>query len=271
MPGFQRRNKMSIDRIKAIILQEIYITRHSLEVIIDLPYFSLLTLFVNGLIFFFVSKNSSSTFGNYLILGMLFWDIIRVTQYTVTVGSLWNIWSRNLSNMFIAPLSIKEYIFSHMLSGLLKSIFIFLSISFLALWMFKFNVFSIGLPNIFLFFINLTLFAWSFGIILLGIIFKFGTRVQALAWGLVFIIQPLTAPYFPVAILPEPLKIIAYSLPPTYVFEAAREALTKTSINWEFTLKAFGLNILYFAFAIWFFGLMFKKSKETGQFARNEG
>ena len=112
-----------------------------------------------------------------------------------------------------------------------------------------------------LFFINLTLFAWSVGIFILAFIFRYGTRIQALAWGLVFLFQPLTAAFFPVSVLPPPLQTIAYFFPPTFVFEAARAGLTDPTINWHMTGIAFGENIVYFAFSLWFFNLMFTKAK----------
>lgn len=262
---------MSFERIKAVLVQEWFISKQSLEVIIDLPYFSILALIINGFIFFFLTGEVNSSAASYIILGTLFWDIIRVTQYSVTVGSLWNIWSRNFSNMFISPLSIKEYMFAQMLSGLFKSIFIFILISLLALTLFKFNIFALGVINLVMFFINLTLFAWAFGLVLLGIILRFGTRIQALAWGLIFVVQPLTATFFPVRVLPKALQVISLTLPPTYVFEAARASILNGSVNWNYILIALSLNIIYLIIAIWLLNNMFNKSKETGQFARNEG
>jgi ABC-2 type transport system permease protein len=82
--------------------------------------------------------------------------------------------------------------------------------------------------------------------------------------------QPLTAAFYPVSVLPEPLRTIAYFLSPTYVFEAARFTLANHSIEWNFIGLAFVENIIYCIIAIWFFRRMFNASKDTGQFARNE-
>jgi len=128
----------------------------------------------------------------------------------------------------------------------------------------------VGTANLVLFFINLSLFAWALGIVLLGLIFRFGTRIQAVAWGVIFLFQPLTATYFPVTVLPPFLRAIAYMLPPTYVFEAARQALHQAGINWKYMTIAFGLNIIYGLLAVSLFKLLFKKSRQTGQFARND-
>ncbi len=262
---------MSITRLKAVLLQEFYITRNSLEIIIDLFFFSIMTTAVFGFVSLFLSGSVNSASAHYLLLGILLWEIIRISQYSISVGSLWNIWSRNLSNMFITPLSLKEFMVAYMISATVKASFTFIFISLIATVIFDFNIFSIGIINLLLSFINLTIFSWTTGIIILGFIFRFGTRIQALAWGLIFLFQPLTAAFFPVKILPAFLQVVAYTLPPTYVFEAARNALTNPSVNWNFVGIALLQNIFYFLISIWFFNIMFNKSKDSGQFSRMEG
>ncbi len=246
---------MSTTRIKAVLLQEFYITRNSLEIIIDLFFFSIMTMTVFGFVSLFLSGSVNSTSAHYLLLGILLWEIIRISQYSISVGALWNIWSRNLSNMFITPLSIKEFMIAYMISATIKASLTFIFISLIASVIFDFNIFSIGIANLLLSFINLTIFSWTTGIIILGLIFRFGVRIQALAWGLIFLFQPLTAAFFPVKILPDLLKIIAYTLPPTYVFEAARNALADPSVNWNFAGIALLQNIIYFIISLWFFNI----------------
>ena len=82
--------------------------------------------------------------------------------------------------------------------------------------------------------------------------------------------QPLTAALYPVSVLPSPLKEMAYIFPPTYIFEAARASFGSAVIRWDLIGTAFVINIVYFVLGVLFFRLMFKKSRESGQFARNE-
>ncbi|HKC04572.1 MAG TPA: ABC transporter permease [Patescibacteria group bacterium] len=258
------------NRIKAVLYQEFFVSLRSMEIIMDIVFFPSMTIILFGFLSTYLSGASSSFIGNSVLMGMLLWQIIFITQYSVSVGSLWNIWSRNLSNMFVSPLDIKEYIFAHVLSGSIKALFVFLTTSVICIFIFHFNIFSIGLLNLSLFYINFVLFAFSIGIAILGLIFCFGTRIQAFAWGLVPMFQPLTAALYPVSVLPTPLREIAYIFPPTYVFEAAREALKSGITDWHLLTTAFLINIIYVILGIFFFRLMFKKSRESGQFARNE-
>ncbi len=262
---------MSLQRISAILLQEIFITKRSLEVIVDLFYFSIITVVVFGFVSFFLTGKVSGASAYYLIIGMLLWEVIRVSQYSISVGALWNIWSRNLSSMFVSPLRLKEYVCALLISAVVKAALVLFIVCAIAAWVFKFNILQIGVPNLVLFFLNLTLFSWSVGLLLLGLIFLFGTRIQALAWGFIFLFQPLGATFFPVKVLPGPVQIISYLLPITYIFEAARAALLHPEVNWTLVGISFVLNIVYLAVSVKLFLVMYDRSKETGQFARNEG
>ena len=259
------------ERLKAVLLQELYITRRSLEIIVDLFYTSLITVVVFGFVSGFLSGVLNPNTGSYLILGMLLWDVIRVTQYSITVGGLWNIWSHNLSNMFVAPLSMAEYLAAHLLSGLAKTAVIFMMISAIAAFGFHFQIWRVGLVNLGLFFVNLTMFAWAVGLTLLGVVFMIGTRIQALAWGAVFIFQPLTAAFFPLGVLPPAARAVAYAIPPTWVFEAARRALATPAVDWTSAGIAFGENVVFLGAGAWAFRYMWARSRRTGQFARNDG
>jgi ABC-2 type transport system permease protein len=262
---------MSLKRVFGVLLQELYITKRSLEVIMDIFFFPVINVIVFGFISSFLSGGLNNHAANYLLMGMILWQAIYITQYSISVGSLWNIWSRNLSNMFITPLSITEYLSAHILSGIFKAILTFLLFAGLGYFMFDFNIFQLGFVNLSLYFVNLIIFAISTGILILGAIFRYGTRIQALAWGLIFLFQPLTAALFPISVLPNFLQKISLFFPVTYIFEAARKSLVEPGIQWQLITTATIENVIYLALSIIFFQLMFRKAKDTGQFARNEG
>lgn len=262
---------MSIRRIGGVIIQELFITKHSLEVIIDLFFWSVISTVVYGFVTTYFSQQTGAEAALYMLLGLLLWEIVRIMQYSTSVSALWNVWSRNLSNMFISPLSMNEYLLAQIISGAIKAMCSFTLVCIIAATFFHFSMLRIGLINIIFNFINLSIFSISIGLILLGAIFKFGPRIQALAWSFIFLFQPLNAALFPLNVLPEPLQTFARFFPMTYVFEAARFNLTDSTPQWDYIGIAFAQNIIYLIFALWIFNYLFKKSKESGQFARNEG
>src|SRR3982074_2631218 len=146
---------MSLERVKAVLLQEVYITARSVEVIVDLPFWSLMTVIVFGFVTRFLSTVMNPTVAHYLYLGTLMWEIMRIAQYSMSLGVLWNVWSHNFSNMFITPLSMPEYVLAQMLSAAAKAVVLFALVAFIAAVVFDFNLFSMGLGNLSLLFLNL--------------------------------------------------------------------------------------------------------------------
>ena len=262
---------MSLKRIRAILLHEYFIISHSFEVINDIILYPLMSIIVFGFMTVYIAGTGGQVIARHVLIGMILWQVVNITQYSIAVGCLWDVWARNLTNIFISPISTNEYFFSYALSGIIKAAFVIFLGSSLSYFVFHFNILSLGLFNLILFFINLAFFAFSFSIVVLSLIFRFGTRIQAFAWGLITIFQPLMAVIYPVSVLPEPFRSLAYIFPPTYVFEAARKSLDNSSIQ----IKEFGLalitNIIFCIIAFVFFKYMFKRSKELGNFARLEG
>jgi ABC-2 type transport system permease protein len=261
---------VSVERVRAVLLQEAFITARSVEVMVDLPFWSLMNVVVFGFVTRFLSTVMNPTIAQYLYMGTLLWEIMRVTQYSMSLGALWNVWSHNFSNMFITPMSMVEYVLAQMVSAALKALVLFGVIAVIAAVVFDFNLFAMGAATLALSFVNLLWFAYSIGLFILAIIFRLGTRIQALAWGLVLIFQPLTAAFYPLSVMPPPLQWIARLFPPTHVFEAARAALGGPVVSWDWVGLAVLENAIYFALSIWFFQYMFRRSRQTGQFARNE-
>jgi ABC-2 type transport system permease protein len=106
---------MSWTRIKAILLQEWYVLYRSGEVITDIVVFPVGHIVVFGFISLFLSQENKEL-GELVLLGMILWQVVWIVEYALTLGSLWNIWSRNLTNLFISPLRLSEYIFAHTMS-----------------------------------------------------------------------------------------------------------------------------------------------------------
>ncbi len=261
---------MSFHRINAMFLHELNITRHSYEVFNDLLLYPLFNVVVFGFMTLYLTGVTGKVVADQVLAAMILWQMINITQYSIAVGCLWDVWSRNLTNIFITPITVTEYLFSYAVTGTVKALIVIGLCCVLAFFVFHLNIFSVGLMPLFLICLNLILFGFSFGVVMLGLIFRFGTKIQAFAWGLLNVAQPLMAVFYPVSVLPEPLRTISYLFAPTYAFEAMRKSMRGESIFVDI-LYSLMFNFLFLLGAILFFQAMFKKSKETGQFARLEG
>ena len=261
---------MSLNRIKAILIHEVFISKHSFEIFNDILLYPLFSIIVFGFMTLYLTGSAGKLITDQVLAGMIFWQVVNIAQYSIGVGCLWDVWSRNLTNIFISPIRISEYLLSFGITGTIKSFIVLILAATLSLIAFDFNIFSMGLTNMFFVFINLVFFGFSFGIVMLGLIIRFGTKVAAFAWGLINFFQPFMAVIYPVTILPQPFRSIAYLLAPTYAFEAMRKSLAGQGVFFEI-ITALVLNVIFFVGAVIFFRYMFAKSKETGAFARLEG
>jgi ABC-2 type transport system permease protein len=261
---------MSLNRIKAILIHEVFISKHSFEIFNDIFLYPLFSIIVFGFMTMYLAGSAGKMITDQVLAGMIFWQVVNIAQYSIGVGCLWDVWSRNLTNIFISPIRISEYLLSFGITGTIKSFIVLILSGILSQVVFHSNIFSMGALNMFLIFVNLVVFGFSFGVIMLGLIVRFGTKVAAFAWGLINLFQPFMAVIYPVAILPQPFRNLAYLLAPTHAFEAMRKSLVGQNIFPDITYAVL-LNLFFLIGALMFFRFMFTKSKSIGAFARLEG
>lgn len=259
---------MSTQRIKIVLIHSWYHFWHSPETWVDLFWNPALQLWVYALIALSFGQEGDAR-GLYVVVGMIFWQIIWVGEYAITVGALWEIWSKSFSSMFISPLSMEEFVVGQMISGTVKSFLAVSMTAFIAYWLYHFSIFSIGwmLP---IYYAELLVFSWATGFVILSLIFRYSTQVQSLSWALIFLVQPLGAVFYPVTILPESIRWIAYGLPSTYVFETIRKQLTDGVIDWHALGVGSIVNIVWFVACWIIFQHTYKGAKRSGAFARLE-
>lgn len=258
-----------INRLKGIMMQELYIASHSREVFFDIFFLPMASLIAFGYMAqYFAQGNGQQAM--IIILGYILWEAFRIMQYLISVGVMWNIWSHNLSNLFITPLNFKEYFGAKIIIGAVMVAVFLTGNSLVSYLLFGFNILSIGIINILLIFLLLASFGASLGIVFIGIIFRFSTRVQAMTWGLIYLFQPITAVFYPLEVLPTFVQKIALVLPPTYAFEAARVGLFTGNVPWNLYGIGFALTAFYGALCAIAFQYLLKSSKMSGQFVKND-
>ena len=91
-----------------------------------------------------------------------------------------------------------------------------------------------------------------------------GLGAENLAWTIMFLLMPLTCVYYPVAVLPHWLQIVAWSLPPTYVFEGMRALLIEHVFRADLMIQAFAINVVFFTAATVAFFLLLASARRQG-------
>lgn len=256
----------SIGRIKTSILHSFFHMSHALETWVDLLWFSLVDIFVYGFMAIFFSGFGESA--TTLLIGIIMWEIVRISQYSITVGMMWEVWSRSFTTLFITPLTIWEFITGHAISGILKTIGVFILVSVIAKLAFGFNILIIGIPILIWNLGILFIFGTATGIFVIGLILKYGTTIQSFAWGLIFLFQPFSAIFYPLNVLPPAFRAIALISPITYVMENARWQLTNNTTNVSMLITGTILSFCYMFLGILYLKLTLKAAKKSGAFAR---
>ena len=257
--------------IKTILIQEMYVTSGSWEVILDIFVFSLINIILFGFISTYLSQSAGSKVQAHgLLIAVIFWEVIRVNQYSTSVSSMWNVWSHNLCNMFIAPIRLSEYSVAHIIAATFKSFSIFITAGVLAHFVFNLNILELGIVPIVFSYLNMVIFATAIGLVLVGFVFRFGTRVQALSWGVIYFIQPFCAVYFPISVLPSFLQPIGYAIPVTYFFEWLRATNAGVNYSIQKIVTGFFLSILYLVLGAYIYSRQVAAAKQSGQLVRND-
>jgi ABC-2 type transport system permease protein len=173
------------------------------------------------------------------------------------------VWSRNLGHLFVTPLRPYELAVSLMVVSFMKTTVGLVPASFLAILFFDFSIYSLGLP-LAGFYLNLMAMGWAIGLIMAGLIMRYGMGAENLAWGTAFILTPLTAIYYPVAVLPGWLQPVSLALPSTHVFEGMRAILIDGAFRPDLMLNATLLNVLYMVGGVAAFLGFFRVARQRG-------
>lgn len=79
-----------------------------------------------------------------------------------------------------------------------------------------------------------------------------------------FAIMPLACIYYPVSVLPGWLQVVAWMLPPTYVFEGMRALLIEHSFRADLMLAALVINAGLLAASFGAFLALLRSAKKHG-------
>jgi ABC-2 type transport system permease protein len=248
----------SARRVGAMVLRYWYLLRSSWPRILDLIYWPAVQMLMWGFLQLYLNQNSGffNKAGGTFIGAVLLWDILFRGQLGFSISFLEEMYARNMGNLMMSPLRPVEFVTALMVMSIIRLAIGMVPVSLLAIAFFGFNLWGFGLA-LAAFFLNLILTSWAIGIFVAGLLLRNGLGAESLAWTFMFLFLPLTCVYYPVAVLPVWLQPVAWSLPPTYVFEGMRALLIDHVFRADLMIEAFAINVgLFAAGAVAFFMLL---------------
>ncbi len=256
---------MNFERIYGLFLRHFYLIRGSFPRVLDLIYWPTIQIILWGFISKFFTTYSdyySNTVGIILTCAILY-DFLFRSSISFNMLFLEEIWSRNFTNLFIAPLKIKEIIFSLIVTALIRTLIGLVPAIILTSPLFGVSILKLGLPLLFLF-LSLYIFGITLGIMVSSGLIRFGPSFENIAWSSLFLLAPLGCIYYPIEILPDFFQILAKGLPLVYIFDEARNILINDNVNYINIYYAYILNFIYLVLSIILFYTSFSKAREKG-------
>ncbi|MBL6786228.1 MAG: ABC transporter permease [Candidatus Pelagibacter bacterium] len=256
---------MNWNKIYALSLRHIYLIKGSFPRILDLIYWPTIQIFLWGFISKFFTLNSTyyeNTVGIILSAAILY-DFLFRSSISYNMMFLEEIWSRNFTNLFIAPIKISEIIAALTFTAIFRTLIGLVPASLLAIPFFGVSILKIGTPLIFLL-ITLYIFGVTLGLLVTSGLIRFGPSFENIAWASLFFLAPLGCIYYPVEILPNWLQLIAKFLPLVHIFEEMRNILIHDIVNYYQILKAIFISFIYFVIGVFVFYLSYNGAKNRG-------
>ncbi len=255
---------MSWARVWAMVVRHVFNFIRSWEKLVDSFYWPALDILLWGLTSAWI--RSQANIPNLIIMlltGLVFWQVIWRSQYEFTVNILEEMWHQNLVSLFASPLTVLEWVLSSIILGFIKMLLTIAFSLILVCLLYATKLWEGGwelVPPAMLLLAN----GWWVGLFVVGLLFRFGTRIQTLAWSCVSMLAPFSAIYYPVSALPQWGQQIAWWIPMSHLFTYMRALIMKLPTSPSDLLVPLIMTIVYIALASWWFVNSVEASRKVG-------
>ena len=256
----------TLGRIGALVLRHIYLLRGSWPRVLELIYWPTVQMVLWGFITLFLTNRSSwvAHASGIFLSAVLLWDVLFRGQLGVALVFMEEMWARNLGQLFVSPLRPLELVGALLTMSLIRTLNPVGGAALIAIPLFHYSIFSLGLPLL-AFFTNLLIMGWAIGLLVSGLVLRYGLGAEGMAWLVVFALQPLSGVYYPVSVLPRWLQPLAHALPSSQVFEGMRAVLIEHVFRTDLLFNAVALNCAYLAIGVGAFLHYFHAARVQGR------
>ena len=256
----------SIGRVLAMILRYFYLIRGSVPRLVELTYWPTMQMLIWGFMSQFLASQSEWFLqaGGILIGAVLLWDIMFRSNIGVSISFLEEMWSRNLGQLFATPLRPYELALALLSISAIRTLIGILPAAFLAIPLYHYSIFEMGLPLI-AFFMNLLIFGAAIGLAVSGLVLRCGLGAESLAWAVIFAVAPISGIYYPIDTLPGWIMPLALSLPSAHVFEGMRSVVLNGIFPIHHFIWSVCLNFIYVTIGLCVFLIAFESARKRGQ------
>lgn len=261
---------MNFNVISALVWRYIYLYGRNKVRLVELFFWPIVDLLVWGTLSVWLATaegRSAPALIPMLIGGVILWDVVFRAQQGVAISFLEDVWTRNLLNIFAAPVRPAEYVLAGFIVGFLRIVVTVVVLSVLAATVYHFDLFQFDW-HLVPFFGLLMIFGWSLGLISCALIMRFGQAAESLAWAVPFLVQPVAAVYYDVSVLPGWAQSLGWCLPCTPVFEGMRAIIRGHGVDWNLLGLSVITNVLWMMLAAGIFLWVLRSGRKRGMLTR---
>ena len=255
----------SARRVLALIRRHAYLLLKSWPRLLSMAYYPTVTMVLWAFVTVYLAPSSNvlRDAPGLFIGAVLLWDILFRGQLGVSLTFIEEVYSRNLGNLFVSPLTLPEFIAGQLAMSVLRTLIGVGGACLFAWFLFHYSIFSLGFPLI-AFFANLLAFGWAIGLAVSAMILRAGLGAEELAWAAIFLVAPVSGVYYPIEVLPQWLQAVALVLPSAHVFEGMRAVLLDGTFPWDRFWSAVALNVVYLAIGAAIFAASVRTARGRG-------
>ena len=158
----------------------------------------------------------------FILIGVIALSVVQIGQLDISYVLLYSVWNKSLKQEMAAPTNAFHLVAGTWVMGVIHSLLVFFLLSVFSTYAFGFRFLDQGLLPLALFYLGLALTSAVVGIIVCALAFRFGGRSHVGATSIVSVLILLSGIYYPVDVLPQPLKALSACIPLTYFLEYFR-------------------------------------------------
>ena len=252
---------MNLRRIYGIIYQSTVIMKRNMFRFFDITLWPLI-LFLSLTLFVQYLNEGAMVLGT-VILGVTGWRAVYHAQIEFSQSYMDQYWSGMSGHFLISPVTLGEFIIANVIVSIIK--FTFVAGLYFLLAVFLFHHVFVNWPLIILGLLVLGIFGIILGLITLGICFMYHENAFAVSFILPDLIVLWSGVYYPIAVFPKAMQMIAHFFPSYYGFEILKASVGAGTINMPWLI---GTMLLWLIGAVLFLSWARKYTMKKGLFAK---
>lgn len=241
----------SARRVRALIRRHAYLLLKSWPRMASTVYYPTVTMILWAFVTVYLKPTSDflRDAPGLFIGAVLLWDVLFRGQLGVSLTFVEEMYARNLANLFVSPLRLSEFVAGQLVLSTLRALIGVGGACLFAWLLFHYSIFSLGF-HLIAYFTLLLAFGWAIGLVVSGMILRWGLGAEELAWAAVFLVAPVSGVYYPIGVLPPWLQAVAFAMPSAHVFEGMRGVLLDGVLRLDHLAWAAGLDVVYIALGV---------------------